>query len=96
MSRNGRNNVLRGLPDLAKKLSEIVINRRLPDIYYSLFVFVKGRQFSYFYKIDKFENDFCACFKRLSSFLVFLCNTIMTNSDKHNNFILRIRNSKIQ
>ena len=34
--RNGRNNVLIGLPDLVKerKLSKIVINRRLPNIYY--------------------------------------------------------------
>ena len=35
-SRNGRNNVLIGLPDLAKerKLSKIVINRGLPNIFY--------------------------------------------------------------
>ena len=35
--RNGRNNVLIGLPDLVKerKLSKIVINRRLPNIYYT-------------------------------------------------------------
>ena len=59
-------------------------------------VFVKGRQFSSFYKFDKFEIDFWACFKWLISFLVFLCNTIMTNFDKHNNFHLRMRNSKIQ
>ena len=34
--RNGRNNVLIGLPDLVKerKLSKIVINRRLPNICY--------------------------------------------------------------
>ena len=34
--RNGRNNVLIGLPDLVneRKLSKIVINRRLPNIYY--------------------------------------------------------------
>ena len=34
--KNGRNNVLIGLPDLVKerKLSKIVINRRLPNIYY--------------------------------------------------------------
>ena len=40
-----------GLPDLAKerKLSKIVINRRLPNIYYSLFVFVKGRHFVVFF-----------------------------------------------
>ena len=33
---NGRNNVLIGLPNLVKerKLSKIVINRRLPNIYY--------------------------------------------------------------
>ena len=33
--RNGRKNVLIGLPDLAKerKLSKIVINRRLPNIF---------------------------------------------------------------
>ena len=35
-SRNGRNNVLIGVPDLVKerKLSKIVINRRLPNIYH--------------------------------------------------------------
>ena len=34
--RNGRNNVLIGRPDLVKerKLLKIVINRRLPNIYY--------------------------------------------------------------
>ena len=34
--RNGRNNVLKGLPDLVKerKLSKSVINRRLQNIYY--------------------------------------------------------------
>ena len=42
--------MLIGLPDLAKgrKLSKIVINRRLPNIEYSLFVFVKGRHFTFF------------------------------------------------
>ena len=56
----------------------------------------KGDNFSFFYKFDKFEIDFWACFKWLISFLVFLCNTSMTNFDKHNNFNLRMRNSKIQ
>ena len=32
----------------------------------------------------------------INQFLLFLCNTIMTNFDKHNNFNLRMRNSKIQ
>ena len=32
----------------------------------------------------------------VNQFLVFLCNTIMTNFDKHNNFNLRMCNSKIQ
>ena len=49
-----------------------------------------------FYKFDKFEIDFWACFKWLISFLTFLCTTIMINLDKHNNFNLRMRNSKIQ
>ena len=48
--------------------------------------FVKRRQFSIYYKFDKFEIDFWAFFKWLSSFLVFLCNTIMTNFDKHKTF----------
>ena len=44
-SRNGR----RGLPDLAKgNYRENRGNRILPNIYYSLFVFVKGRKFSFF------------------------------------------------
>ena len=36
LAKNGRNNVLIGLHDLVKerKLSKIVINRRLPNIYY--------------------------------------------------------------
>ena len=36
LPRNGRNNVLIGLPDVVKerKLSKIVINRKLPNIYY--------------------------------------------------------------
>ena len=53
--------MLIGLPDLAKerKLSKIAINRRLPNIYYCLFVSVKGRHFTFFfYKFDKFETDF--------------------------------------
>ena len=43
--------MLTGLPDFAKgrKLSKIVINRRLPNIKYSLFVFVKGRHFTIFF-----------------------------------------------
>ena len=49
-----------------------------------------------FYKFDKYEINFWECFKRLISFLVFLCNTIMANFEKHNNFTLRMRNSKIQ
>ena len=61
-----------------------------------MFAFVKGRPFTHFYKFDKFEIGFWACFKWLVSFLVFLCNTIMTNSDKHNNLFLRMRKSKIQ
>ena len=50
-SRNGRNNVLIGLPGLAKekKLSKIVINRSLPNIWYSLSVFVKERHFTIFF-----------------------------------------------
>ena len=42
--------MLIGLPDLAKerKLSKFVINRRLPNIQYSLFVYVKGRHFTIF------------------------------------------------
>ena len=49
--RNGRNDVLIGLPVLAKgrNLSKIVINRRLPNIQYSLLVFVKGRHFTFFF-----------------------------------------------
>ena len=64
-SRNGRNNVLIGLPDLAKerKLSKIVIYRRIPNIWYCLFVFVQGRHFTFFYKFDKFKIYFWACFK---------------------------------
>ena len=58
--------------------------------------FVKGRYFSLFYKFAKFQIDSSACFKWLSSLLVFLCNTIKTNFDKHNNFNLRMRNSKFQ
>ena len=61
--------------------------------------FVKGRQFSIFYKFDEFEIDFWASFKWLSSLLVvFLCSTIMTNFDKHNNFNnkFRMRINKIQ
>ena len=52
--------MLIGLPDLAKerKLSKIVINRRLPNIKYSLFVLSKGDILQYFYKFDKFEIDF--------------------------------------
>ena len=40
--------MLIGLPDMAKerKLSNFVINRRLPNIQYSIFVFVKGRHFT--------------------------------------------------
>ena len=40
--------MLIGLPDLAKerKLSKILINRRLPNFYYSLFVFITGRHFT--------------------------------------------------
>ena len=40
--------MLIGLPNQAKgrKLLKIVINRRLPNILYSLFVFVKGRHFT--------------------------------------------------
>ena len=56
----------------------------------------KGDDFQFFFKFDKLEIDFWACFKWLISFLVFLCNTIMTISDKHINFNLRMRNSKIQ
>ena len=44
----------------------------------------------------KFEIDFWAFFKWLSSFLVFLCSTIKINFDKHNNFNLRMRNLKFQ
>ena len=42
--------MLIGLPNQAKgrKLSKIVINRRLPNIQYSLFVFVKGKHFTIF------------------------------------------------
>ena len=52
--------MLIGQPDLAKerKLSKIVINRRLPNILYSLFVFVKGGHFTFFYKFDTFKSDF--------------------------------------
>ena len=49
-----------------------------------------------FYKFAKFEIDFWACFKWLSSFLVFLYNTFKTNFDKHNKFSLHMRNSKFQ
>ena len=40
-----------GLPDKAKgrMLSKIVINRRIPNIQYSLFVCVKGRHFTIFF-----------------------------------------------
>ena len=63
--------MLRGLPDLAKrKISKIVINQRLPNVQYSLFVFFKGRQFSFFYKSDnlKLISKFVS-----SDYSVFLC-----------------------
>ena len=52
--------MLIGLPDLAKekKLSKIVINRRLPNIWYSLIVFCQRETFYIFFKFDKFEIDF--------------------------------------
>ena len=52
--------MLIGLPNLAKerRVSKIVIDRRVPNIKYSLFVIVKGRHFTIFLQIDKFEIDF--------------------------------------
>ena len=47
-SRNGRNNVLIGLPDLAK--GRKIENRdKSRNSKYSLFVFVKGRHFTLFF-----------------------------------------------
>ena len=53
--RNGRNNVLIGLPDLVKerKLSKIVINRRVPNIFYYI-----SREFSIQnFHITRFYSD---------------------------------------
>ena len=43
--------MLISLPDLVKeqKLSKIEINRKLPNIRYSLFVYVQGRHFIFFF-----------------------------------------------
>ena len=43
--------MLTGLPDMAKerKLSKIEINRKLPNILCSLFVYVQGRHFTLFF-----------------------------------------------
>ena len=82
---------------LQMKIIENRDNSKITKHLMSLFVFVKERQFYlFFYKFDKFEIDFWACFKWLISFLVFMCNTIKTNFDKHNTFNLRMRNSQIQ
>ena len=53
--------MLLGLPDLAE---ENVENRDKSKITkHLIFVIDKGRQFTFFYKFDKFEIDFRACFK---------------------------------
>ena len=67
------NNVLIGLPDLAKerKLSKILINRRILNILYCLFVFVQGRHFTFFFTNlinSKFISDLV-----LSDNTVYLC-----------------------
>ena len=49
-----------------------------------------------FYKFDKFEIELWVLFQVNKHFFVFLCKTIMPNFDEHNNFNLRMRNSKIQ
>ena len=64
--------MLIGLPDLAKerKLSRIMINRRLPNIYYSLFVFVKGRHFNFFV-INLVNSKLISEIVKFDSFLVY-------------------------
>ena len=56
--------MLIGLPDLAKerKLSKIVINRRLPNINITYLFLSKGAVLHFFYKLDKLEIDCSACF----------------------------------
>ena len=84
-SRNGRNNVLIGIPDLAKWTIENR-DKSKSTKHLILPICLRQREPIYiFYKFDKFEIDFCACFEWLVSFLVFYFNTSKTQSDKHNN-----------
>ena len=53
---------------------------------YQTFNIPYWRQFTDFYKFDKFEIDFSELVSSdWSEFPLLFCNTIMTNSDKHNN-----------
>ena len=60
--RNGRNIVLIGLPDLVKerKLSNIVINRRLPNIFYyiSREFPIQNFHITHFYSDGEYCNSF--------------------------------------
>ena len=58
--------------------------------------FVKGRQFSFFTNLMNSKLISKLVLSDLSVFLNFLCNIFMTNFDKHNNFNMRMGNSKIQ
>ena len=101
-SRNGRNNVLIGLPDLAKgkMLSKIVINWRIPNIRYCLFVFVQGRHFTFFTNLinSKFISELVAsdntvdlCFNAtqvwqiLISITIFFAHALLQNTVQERN-----------
>ena len=63
--------MLIGIPDLANYFFE---NRHKSKITKHLIfpIYFRQRETIYiFYKIDKFETDFCACFKGLVSSLLF-------------------------
>ena len=86
--------MLRGLPDLAKEnRDKSKITKHLIVIIYLIYICFCQREtmFKFFtYLINS------KLISELIGFLVFLCNTIMTNFDKHNNFNLNMRNNKNQ
>ena len=56
--------MLRGLPDLAKEnYRKVVIFEDYQTFNIPYLFLSKGDNFHFFYKFDKFEIDFWACFK---------------------------------